>query len=378
MSGKGDGGERTEKATPKKRKKARSDGSVGNTPELGAWLGMLVATFVIPHVAGALMDLGTTAVVQIGTVIRHPTTAAAVTIGKQAFRSAASAVLPMAVLIGAIGVMSVASQGGIWLAPKLLKPTFKRLNPLSGLKRMFGAHAAWNLAKSLLKSVALGVVVWMSVRSLVPTVMGSGSLPLSSLVTIAVSSTLGMLRYAAAAGVVMALADYAVVKRRNDKSLKMSKHEIKEEMKSSEGDPRLKGQVRSRQMAMRRNRMMADVPTADVVVVNPTHVAVALKYDPAKGAPRVVAKGSGEVAAKLRERAAAARVPMVQDIPLARALHASCELGQEVPAQLFTAVARVLAFVMHLGARGVRGGFHRPGFEAPATEGLPKAGRRRH
>jgi flagellar biosynthetic protein FlhB len=91
----------------------------------------------------------------------------------------------------------------------------------------------------------------------------------------------------------------------------------------------------------------------------------------------VVAKGSGEVAAKLRERAAAARVPMVQDIPLARALHASCELGQEVPAQLFTAVARVLAFVMHLGARGVKGGFHRPGFEAPVTEGLPKAGRRR-
>jgi flagellar biosynthetic protein FlhB len=91
----------------------------------------------------------------------------------------------------------------------------------------------------------------------------------------------------------------------------------------------------------------------------------------------VVAKGAGEVAAKLRERAAEARVPMVQDIPLARALHASCDIGQEVPAQLFTAVARVLAFVMHLGARGVHGGFHRPGFEPPETEGLPKAGRRR-
>jgi flagellar biosynthesis protein FlhB len=139
----------------------------------------------------------------------------------------------------------------------------------------------------------------------------------------------------------------------------------------------MKAHRRSTAMAMSRNRMMSEVAEADVLLVNPTHVAVALKYDASKGAPRVVAKGAGEVAAKLRERAAAARVPMVQDIPLARALHASCEIGQEVPPQLFTAVARVLAFVMHLGARGVKGGFHRPGFEAPSVEGLPKAGRRR-
>jgi flagellar biosynthetic protein FlhB len=128
---------------------------------------------------------------------------------------------------------------------------------------------------------------------------------------------------------------------------------------------------------MSRNRMMADVAQADVLLVNPTHVAVALKYDPMKGAPRVVAKGADLVAAKLREKAAEARVPMVQDVPLARALHASCDIGQEVPPQLFTAVARVLAFVMQLGSRGVRGGFHRPGFEAPDVEGLPVAGRRR-
>ena len=114
-----------------------------------------------------------------------------------------------------------------------------------------------------------------------------------------------------------------------------------------------------------------------ILLVNPTHVAVALKYEADRGAPRVVAKGADEVAATLRERAAEARVPMVQDVPLARALHASCDIGQEVPPQLFTAVARVLAFVMHLSARGVRGGFHRPGFEAPDTADLPRAGRRR-
>src|SRR6185312_13745767 len=119
------------------------------------------------------------------------------------------------------------------------------------------------------------------------------------------------------------------------------------------------------QMSMSRNRMMSDIAKADVVLVNPVHVAVALKYNPLQGSPRVVAKGSGEIAAKIREKAAEARVPIVQDIPLARALNTSCEIGQEVPAQLFTAVARVLAFVMHLQAKGGAAGFHRPHFPPP-------------
>jgi flagellar biosynthetic protein FlhB len=161
------------------------------------------------------------------------------------------------------------------------------------------------------------------------------------------------------------------------RKLKMSKYEIQQEHKQQEGDPHMKSHRRSAQLAMSRNRMMAEVADADVLLVNPTHVAVALKYEASRGAPRVVAKGAGEVAARLRARAEEARVPMVQDIPLARALHASCELGQEIPPQLFNAVARVLAFVMQLGARGVYGGFHRPGFEAPDVTDLPKAGRRR-
>jgi flagellar biosynthetic protein FlhB len=185
------------------------------------------------------------------------------------------------------------------------------------------------------------------------------------------------MRTVAITGLVIAIADYTIVRMRTMKQLKMSKYEIQQEHKQSEGDPHMKAHRRAVQMSMSRNRMMSDVREADVLLVNPTHVAVALKYEAEKGAPRVVAKGADEIAAKLREIALEARVPLVQDIPLARALHASCEIGQEVPAQLFTAVARVLAFVMHLSAKGVVGGFHRPGFQAPDTEGLPKAGRRR-
>jgi flagellar biosynthetic protein FlhB len=144
----------------------------------------------------------------------------------------------------------------------------------------------------------------------------------------------------------------------------MTKHQVKEEHKQTEGDPQLRGAIRSRQLAMSRNRMMADLVEADVVVVNPTHVAVALRYDPAKGAPRVVAKGAGTLAARIREVAAEHRIALVQDVPLARALHAGCELGQEVPPDLYSAVARVLAFVMALKSRGSAAGLHRPAIGA--------------
>jgi flagellar biosynthetic protein FlhB len=157
----------------------------------------------------------------------------------------------------------------------------------------------------------------------------------------------------------MAIADYAVVRRRIGKQLKMSKHEVKQEHKQQEGDPLLKGAIRSKQMAMSRQRMMSDLAKADVVLVNPTHVAVALRYDPSRGAPRVVAKGAGAVAARIREVAAEKRIPMVHDVPLARALYKACDLGSEIPADLYNAVARILAFVMMLKARGSAAGLHR-------------------
>ena len=134
----------------------------------------------------------------------------------------------------------------------------------------------------------------------------------------------------------------------------------------------LKGAIRSRQLAAARNRMMADVPTADVVLVNPTHVAVALRYDPERGAPRVVARGAGVIATAIREKADEAEVPLVRDVPLARALYTSTTVGQEIPAELFAAVAQVLAFVISRRTRGQRGGEHgTPASASPLPDGQP-------
>lgn len=351
-------GERTEKATPKRRKKARSEGRIGNSPEVGAWLGLLVATFVLPALGRSVQSVAATTLIRGAATIRHPSVRMAGALAKWAAGASLRAVIPLAAVMAVIGVAAVAGQGGLAVAPASLKPKFSRLNPLSGIKRMFGAHGWWQLGKSLGKTAALAAVVWLSVRSLVPQLLAAGSMPLAMLVHTGVSAALRLLRVAAAAGLLLAFVDAAVVRRRNSKQLKMTKQEVKDEFRSSEGDPQVRMARRSRQLAMRRNRMIADVAKADVVVVNPTHVAVALRYEPGRGAPRVLAKGADHAAARIRAAAERNRVPMVADVTLARTLYAACEVGQEIPSDLYRAVAIVLAFIMTLKKRGSAAGVH--------------------
>jgi flagellar biosynthesis protein FlhB len=314
---------------------------------------------------------------QVGIVAGHPEPSAPGELMGTALHAFLSALLPVALGLMLVGVAASAAQGGITVSSKALKPSLKKLNPMPGVKRMFGGQGLWEALKALVKTTALGTVVYLISGRAKTLVSSSGSMPLSTVTAQFADCALLLFRAIAVTGLVIAIADYTIVRRRTMKKLKMSRYEIQQEHKQSEGDPHMKAHRKGMALSMSRNRMMQEVATADVLLVNPTHVAVALKYEAARGAPRVVAKGADEVARKLRERAEEARVPMVQDIPLARALYGSCELGQEVPPQLFTAVARVLAFVMHLGSRGVRGGFHRPGFQAPDVQDLPKAGRRR-
>lgn len=377
MAKDGPGGEKTEKPTPQRIKKARKDGQVPRTQELGTWAGVAVASALLPMIVQNGFDEAQELFLQIRAVARQPEDAAVSALLGQALSAFLTTVLPLCLGLMVVGVAASASQGGVTVATKAMKPTMKKLNPFPGMKRMFGTQGLWEATKAVIKTTALAVVVIVTSDRAQGLVSSAGALPLSAVADTFADSAILMFRVVAATGLVIAVADYVVVRKKMMKQLKMSKYEIQQEYKQSEGDPFMKAHRRGVQLSMSRNRMMAEVAEADVLLVNPTHVAVALKYEAARGAPRVVAKGAGEVAAKLREIAAEARVPMVQDIPLARALHASCELGQEVPPQLFTAVARVLAFVMHLGARGVCGGLHRPGFEAPDTTDLPKAGRRR-
>jgi flagellar biosynthesis protein FlhB len=198
------------------------------------------------------------------------------------------------------------------------------------------------------------------IQGMIPVLLGAGRLPLSQLLSTASAGTTSVLRAGVVAGLLLSLMDVLVIMKRNRKKNRMTRYEVQQESKQTEGDPWVKGARRSKQIQMSRNRMIADVAQADVVLVNPTHVAVALSYQQGTGAPRVVAKGAGPTAARIRSLASEARVPLVEDVPLARSLYRACEIGQEIPPELFTAVARILAFVMRLRSRGQHAGMHRP------------------
>jgi flagellar biosynthetic protein FlhB len=352
-------GEKTEKPTPQKRRKARRDGQIARSADVGAWLGMLAASFLLPMTISRAAAQGRALLAHLPGMVARPDAERAVSVLGEGLRGAVLTVAPLALCLLVLGVVAAAAQGGLHMATKLMMPKFSRVNPFSGIKRTLGPQAWWEGVKALVKSVALGAVLYTTLGGLVPLLMAAGTIPFEVLLGTIGDGMLTLMRTAAAAGLVMAAADYLVVRRRTGKQLRMSKQEVKEEHKRSEGDPQLKGAIRQRQMAISRNRMMAELPTADVVLVNPTHVAVALRYDAARGAPRVVAKGAGTVARRIREVAMDNRIPLVQDVPLARSLHAACDLGAEIPPELYGAVARVLAFVLGLKARGSAAGTHR-------------------
>jgi flagellar biosynthetic protein FlhB len=360
-------GEKTEQPTPQKLKKAKQEGQIGRTPDIGAWFGMLAASILLPRTMSSAMDHARELMTKVPDIIANPDPQIAMGILKDGMMSAAWAVLPLAVTMMAVGVAAAGAQGGIRVATKLFIPKFNRLNPLPGIKKMFGPQALWEGTKALIKTGVLAGVLYLTMKDIVPVLMTAGQLQLRSLLGVINDTVLSIIRAASVAGIVMAAADYFVVRRRTNKQLRMTKEEVKQENKNTEGDPHVKGQIRARQMAMARNRQMADVPTADVVLVNPTHVAVALRYDPEKGAPRVIAKGQGAIAQKIRELATEHRIPMVQDVALARALESSVEVGMEIPADFYGAVAKVLAFVMSLKSRGSAAGLHRnPNATTPA------------
>ncbi|MFU8947282.1 flagellar biosynthesis protein FlhB [Mycetocola zhadangensis] len=350
-----DSGERTEQATEKRMKEVREKGQLSKSQDLTAWLGIGAAALMMPATMGLAADAGTLQLFRIGAIASQPDPNVALGTLGLGLSSLMSSLAPLLAVVGVVVLAGAAAQG---VHLKKFTGKYEQFNLVTGMKRVFGMQALWQGAKALLKTIVVGVVLYLVIQGLMPLLMGAGGLSVSAVVQAAAAGTGSLLQSAVAAGLILAAADVFVVMRRNQKRTRMTKKEVRDESKSSEGDPLIKSQRRSRQLAMSRNRMIAAIADADVVLVNPTHVAVALKYEPGKSAPRVVAKGAGTIAARIRAEAETQNVPMVQDIPLARALHAACDLGQEIPVDLYNAVARVLMFVMALRRRGSASGMH--------------------
>ena len=351
-----DSGEKTELATEKRMKEVRAKGQLAKSQDLTAWVAIGVAAVMIPATVSAGAEATSAPLYQLRTVMDHPDPTHAMQALVDGLGSVGGIILPLLSVVTIAVLVTAAAQGGIHF--KKFSGKFDQFNPVEGLKRTFGMQAAWQGVKALSKTVVVGLVLLAVIQGLMPVLMSGGGLPASALIQAATDGTASLVRSAVIAGLILAAADVFVIMRRNRKRTRMTKKEVKDENKSSEGDPMIRGQRRSRQLAMSRNRMMAAIVDADVVLVNPTHFAIALRYEPGKSAPRVVAKGAGEIALRIREQAETDRVPIVKDILLTRALHAACDLGEEIPVDLYNAVARVLAFVLALRTRGSSKGVH--------------------
>lgn len=342
--------ERTEQATDKRMREVRREGKLSRSQDLSAWIGIGAVGAMLPMVVQQAADGGTDQLLNVPRIIAQPDPRVALEMLGEGLGTVLGLIAPVLAVVAVIAVAAAFVQGGIHL--KQFKGRFDQFNLLNGVKRTFGGQALWEGVKALLKTAVVGGVLAIVVTGLLPTLASSASLPLSAVMNVASGGVVALLQAGVLAGLALAVFDMLVIARRNRKHTRMTKKEVRDESKNSEGDPLIKSQRRARQLAMSRNRMIASVADADVVVVNPTHYAVALSYEPGKSAPRVVAKGVDEIARRIREKAEESGVPMVREVALARGLHAACDVGQEIPAELYTAVARLLAFVMALQRRG--------------------------
>ena len=346
-----EGGEKTEAPTPRRRQDARKKGQVARSPELSGAVGLLVLVVLLHASApgGPLLEFLRHS---LGGAHHHLETGnasvAAARVGREAMATFARSIALVVGVSGAAGVAVSVAQVGFLFTTQPLLPDFSRVNPLSGAARLLGPKGMVETAKAILKMGTVGLITFTTIRSHLPDLVALITLPGAAWL-----ARLGAIVYelglrAASVLFVLAVADYAYQRWEHEKSLKMSKEEIKQEYKQSEGDPHVRAAIKQRQRDMARKRMMADVPGADVIITNPTHFAVALAYDMSgaqAAAPRVVAKGADNVAARIRELARANDVALVENPPLARALHKEVEVGQEIPPALYAAVAEVLAYV---------------------------------
>lgn len=334
--------DKTEKPTARRRSEARKEGQVGKSQEVAVAAGMLVAVaalkLVAPNTARVFGESTKEILVLAGR--GEPPTEALTDIAVKVFVVGLGPILALATFAA---IASNVAQVGFKITPKAIQPKLSKISPKQGLDKLRPSNAGWELGRTALKLGLLVAVVMGPVTSMVDRLDSPNGLldgigmAVDTAVTILLRATLLM--------VVIATADYAYNKYKHERGLKMSKQEVKQDHKAQDGDPQVKAQRRRKAQEMSRNRMLTQVAFADVVVTNPTHFAVALKYDPVEGAPRVVAKGLDEMAQKIKREARRNGVMVIENRPLARALHRRVRLDGYVPADLYEAVAIVLALV---------------------------------
>ena len=343
--------EKTEDASPRKLEKAREEGDIPRSREVATFAVLMTAGAGLWITGGSLVGRLESALASGLTLDREQVYNSAVLLERitNDVGGVLLACLPLAFAITLVALAAPMLIGGFNFSSKAFMPNFMKLNPISGIGNMVSTNSLIELLKAIAKTLVVGAVAWIVIRSETDAVLGLAVEPLGTS-----SGHLGdllartFLYIVGALGVIALIDGPYQIWHYNNKH-KMTRQEMIQESKESDGNPQIKGKIRQMQRQMARNRMMQNVPTADVVVTNPTHYAVALKYtDGQAGAPRVVAKGVDEVAAKIRELARENKVALLEAPALARALYKHTEIDDEIPETLYSAVAEVLAYVFQV------------------------------
>ncbi len=345
--------ERTEQPTAKRLKDARDKGQVARSRELNSAALVLLGAGGLWAFGGRIGDcmLG---LLRSGLAFDRAVAMDPGALGTRLGDACGAALLALAPWLGLavlVAVLAPVMLGGFLFSTDTLQLKFERLDPIKGLKRLFSVQGVVETAKALAKFVVVGGLALLVLRQMTPALLGLGGEPIGAALDHAGDLTVRAFMFTALGLLLIAAVDVPFQLWQHAKKLRMSLQEIKDEMKESEGRPEMRGRIRQRQQELSKRRMMQDVPTASVVVTNPTHYAIALRYDvDGNGAPRLVAKGADLVAAQIRALAKEHGVPILEQPPLARALYYSTKLGAEVPRELYTVVAQVLAYVFQLRA----------------------------
>ncbi len=345
------GQDKSEEPTEKRLTDARKKGQIPRSKELNTFMALITAAvmllFVGDSIAKGLARLMQQQLSLSREVIFDP--ASPVIYFEQVLLDGLLLILPLVIPLVIVALLTPMMMGGWNFSMESMAPKVSKMNPFSGLKRMFGVQGVVELLKAIVKIALVFVVAGALFNFNFDQFMGLSSLSLNTAVTKAIDIIMvGFLILSSTLVVIVAI-DVPYQLWNTKRQLMMTKQEVKDESKEQEGNPEVKGQIRRKQMEMSQQRMMDDVPKADVIVTNPAHYAVALKYDPVgTGAPIVVAKGVDLIAAQIRNIALSVDIPLVAAPPLARALFYSTEKGEEIPKGLFLAVAQVLAYVFQL------------------------------
>ncbi|PZE22438.1 flagellar biosynthesis protein FlhB [Paenibacillus xerothermodurans] len=341
-------GEKTEPATPKKRQESREKGQVARSMDVPAAFILFFCILSFYLFGGYMKD-------QIMLIFRSvlndyllmDTTVENIEkLFQQLMVQSLLLLTPIMLVAVVIAIFSSYLQFGFLITGEPLKMKFSKLNPIEGARNIFGLRSLVELLKSLLKLFVIGYVVYSTLWEEKSHLMEFASIPLEGIFSIIASISLKLGIKIGIVLIVLALFDYMYQKYEFEKGIRMSKQDIKDEYKKTEGDPLIKGKIREKQRRMALQRMMQEVPKADVVITNPTHFAVALRYDAKQmQAPTVVAKGTGFLALKIKQIAKENGIITMENKPLARALYAQVEIGEGIPADMFQAVAEVLAYV---------------------------------